>query len=289
MNITAYEELRDFMHEVSPFVYCPEDEERTYCDYFDFLALLATNQEATAHPFHISLCLEDVVDKLHIYGFISGNGNYYSTKIVEGTDNLPYFISSHIPKDKLINKNSILVEKIKGSNSWHGLKFFINKIDSNSIFHGLSLLHEYFGRKNDMRCIPDNIFHIQNANVSYEKLEFVRGARSMGMLYQPDLHRIEIKQFLNEVYSFIHNTYPDAMALDTFSLKFPFNFGVGKHWFVLVIRNEMVEFYTSGVYVSRYAQLSSIYGSAIDAMTKRMAALDSVYLDTDPETLTRTL
>ncbi len=106
------------------------------------------------------------------------------------------------------------------------------------------------------------------------------------MRYPYGVSRRHITDFLNRLHTFICSVFPRALESQEFSLKFPINYGVGKHWFILVFRKELVEFYNSGPFTSRYAQPAVIDLPTLELLTKRINEFDSVYLDTNPATLT---
>lgn len=291
-EISAYEDLCDFFYEVSPLMYCTPMNIDIYAEFIRYVALMTSSLDATAKPFRITFNTkhpgtpEPGVD-IRIYGMRSGDGKYYSTQYLEGTDNLLMFISKHVPKGLRANKNSIVVETCRYAKKWHGLKFFIDDLDTNAIFHGLALVYEYYGRKNALRYIPADLDDLQDAATYYEKIELVRDEdRVFGMVYQPNLHRVEITQFVSNIRHFVRQNFPLAMEQVEFSLKFPYTYGVGKHWYILKCNREMIEVYATGPYVSRYAQHARISTPVIELLTRRMVDMCGVYLDINPETLT---
>ena len=291
-EISAYEDLCDFFYEVSPLMYCTPMTVDIYAEFIRYLALVASSLDATAKPFRIVFNTKhpgtpEKGEDIRIYGIRSGDGKYYSTHFLEGTDNILKFISMHVPKGQKANKNSIVIETCRYAKKWHGLKFFIDDLNTNAIFHGLALVYEYYGRKNALRYIPANLDDLHDAATYYEKLELVRDeGRVFGMVYQPNLHRVEVTQFVSDIRHFVRQNFPLAMEQAEFSLKFPYTYGVGKHWYILKCNREMIDVYASGPYVSRYAQHARISTPVIELLTRRMVDMCGVYLDINPETLT---
>ena len=276
MNLAGYESILDFMQEIAPHHY--------QSDYFKYLALISVNRDFTFTPIHITFQLQFAGDLQHIYGF-KYKGKYYSTEVTDGYTNLLEFISLHVPHGK-VNVQTLLIQTLKGNNEWNSLVYFMESVYSNTLFFGLGLLIEYYGRLGDPRYLPQTMFGLQDVNIRYENLELVCKERYYAICYPYGVSRRHITDFLNLLHIFIIRVFPQALGSPEFSLKFPINYGVGKHWVILVFRKELVEFYASGPFTSQYTQPAVIDLPTLELMAKRMQDIDNVYLDTNPTTLT---